>query len=82
MSISQKELYNIYGKYLPVFTELANIAKAEETSLELYLDKDGSIRFESSDYEDAKDKTICRQHHIYQDKGHVSDGNDTYTWEK
>lgn len=77
-NFSKEELYEIYGNFLPSFTDLAREANARNIELFLTVDTEGGIRFESRDYFEDKGSKYVRTHHIKQDIDSVGDGTDTY----
>ena len=76
-NFSKEELYELYDKYLPSFTELAEKAHDNEIYLEVDIDPDGDITFMSREYFIKNNKECVRVHKITQGTDHVS--NETRT---
>lgn len=76
-NFSKEELYELYDKYLPSFTELAEKAHDNGIYLEVDIDPDGDITFMSREYFAKNNKECVRVHKISQGKNHVSEESRT-----
>ena len=79
---SKEKLYEIYGKYLPIFTEIANEAIKYGVDITLKCDDEGTIRFDSKEWKTIDGEwKLLREHFISQGKKSVSEGSETYKYD-
>ena len=73
----KEQLYDIYGKNLPRFTEMAQIANKENIYLHLKVTPKGDIAFSSSEYFTKDGKVFRTTHEINQGIAYVSENSET-----
>ena len=73
----KEQLYDIYGKNLARFTEMAQIANRENIYLSLKITPRGDITFSSHEYFNEKGKLYRTVHDINQGISYVSENSET-----
>lgn len=74
---TKEQLYNIYGKFLMKFTELAQLANKHKVYLEVDVSPDGDIEFKSREYFFKNGKSCVTAHEIRQGRNYVNENSRT-----